>query len=46
MRHMNRVPPIAREQLPEHEPLFAAYEQIVGLVPTTLFTLARVPGLL
>ena len=41
---MGHVTPIPREQLPGYEPLFAAYEQIMGLVPTTVFTMARVPA--
>ncbi len=43
---MGRIKPRAREELADREPLFVAYEQIVGFVPTTLFALARVPGLL
>jgi alkylhydroperoxidase family enzyme len=43
---MGRVAPLTREELADREGLFGAYEQIVGFVPGTLFTLARVPGLL
>ena len=43
---MGHIAPLTREELADREPLFAAYEQIMGFVPTTIFTLARVPGLL
>jgi alkylhydroperoxidase family enzyme len=43
---MGRIAPLTREELSEREGIFAAYEQIMGLVPTTLFNLARVPGLM
>ncbi len=43
---MGHVAPIPREELPDREPIFAAYEEIMGLVPTTVFTMARVPGLI
>jgi len=43
---MTRPEPLSRADLPQYEGLFGAYEQIVGFVPTTLFALARVPGLL
>jgi uncharacterized peroxidase-related enzyme len=43
---MTRITALDREDLPERAPLFEAYEQIVGFVPSTLFALARVPGLL
>ena len=43
---MGHVAPVPREQLPGYEPLFSVYEQIMGLVPTTVFTMARVPGLI
>ncbi len=43
---MGRIEPLTRDDLAAHEPLFGAYEQIVGFVPSTLFALARVPGLL
>jgi alkylhydroperoxidase family enzyme len=42
---MSRLAPLARAELPAHEPLFAAYERIMGLVPNTVLTMARVPGL-
>ncbi len=43
---MGHIAERTRGELAEQEPVFVAYEQIVGFVPTTLFTLARVPGLL
>ena len=43
---MGHIAARTRGELGEREPLFAAYEQIMGFVPTTVFTLARVPGLL
>jgi alkylhydroperoxidase family enzyme len=42
---VTRIEPIRRADLAEHEPLFEAYEQIMGLVPETVFGMARVPGL-
>jgi AhpD family alkylhydroperoxidase len=43
---MARMAPRHREDFPQYETLFGAYEQIVGFVPSTLFALGRVPGLL
>jgi alkylhydroperoxidase family enzyme len=43
---MTRITAPDRVDLPERAPLFEAYEEIVGFVPSTLFALARVPGLL
>jgi alkylhydroperoxidase family enzyme len=43
---MSRIAPLAREDLTAQEPIFGAYEQIMGLVPNTVFTMARVPGLI
>ena len=42
---MGHVAPKRREELEHLEPLFAAYEQIMGLVPTTVLTMTHVPGL-
>jgi AhpD family alkylhydroperoxidase len=43
---MGRIQPLTRAELAGHEPIFVAYEGIMGFVPTTVFTMARVPGLL
>ena len=43
---MSRIAPLARADLVAQEPIFGAYEQIMGLVPNTVFTMARVPGLI
>jgi len=43
---MARVDPLPRESLSEHEGGFAATESIMGFVPNSMFTMARVPGLL
>ncbi len=43
---MGRIEPLAREDLAPNEPIFTAYEGIMGFVPTTVFTMARVPGLI
>jgi alkylhydroperoxidase family enzyme len=43
---MSRIDARPRGDLADREPLFTAYEQVMGLVPETLFTLARVPGLM
>ncbi len=42
---MAQIEPLKRDELPELEGLFGAYEQIMGLVPTTVLTMARMPGL-
>jgi alkylhydroperoxidase family enzyme len=42
---MSRIAPLERADLVAQEPIFGAYEQIMGLVPNTVFTMARVPGL-
>ncbi len=42
---MSRIDPLPREALPDLAPVFGAYEQIMGFVPNTVFTMARVPGL-
>ncbi len=42
---MSRIDPVPREDLPDLAPVFGAYEQIMGFVPNTVFTMARVPGL-
>ncbi len=41
-----RVAPIARESLSEHEPVFEMVEAMMGFVPNSMMTMARVPGLL
>jgi len=43
---MARIEPLPRAQLAEHEAGFAAVEQMMGFVPNSMFTMARVPGLL
>lgn len=43
---MAHVEPLAREDLAEFEPGFAMVEQMMGFVPNSMFTMARVPGLL
>jgi len=43
---MAHVEPLSREDLGEHEPGFAMVEQMMGFVPNSMFTMARVPGLL
>ncbi len=43
---MARVEPLAREELGEFEERFALVEQMMGFVPNSMFTMARVPGLL
>ena len=43
---MPRIEPLAREDLEEFEAGFAMVEQTMGFVPNSMFTMARVPGLL
>jgi len=43
---MAHIEPLAREDLAEFEPGFAIVEQMMGFVPNSMFTMARVPGLL
>lgn len=43
---MARIEPIPREELSEFEPGFARVEQMMGFVPNSMPTMARVPGLL
>lgn len=43
---MARIEPLDRNQLVEHEPGFAAVEAVMGFVPNSMLTMARVPGLL
>ena len=43
---MAHIDPLAREDLAEHEAGFAMVEQMMGFVPNSMFTMARVPGLL
>ena len=42
---MAHIDPLARENLAEHEEGFQAIEKMMGFVPNSLFTMARVPGL-
>lgn len=43
---MSRIDPIDRADLPECEEAFELAEAAMGFVPNSLFTMARVPGLL
>ncbi len=43
---MTRVKPLAREDLAEFEQGLAMTESVMGFVPNSLLTMARVPGLL
>ena len=43
---MARIEPIPREELAEFEPGFDMVEQMMGFVPNSMPTMARVPGLL
>lgn len=43
---MGHIEPLQRSDLPEHEEAFALTEQFMGFVPNSMFTMARVPGLL
>lgn len=43
---MARVDPLTREELAEFEPGFQMVEQVMGFVPNSMFTMARVPGVL
>ncbi|MEM7326957.1 MAG: carboxymuconolactone decarboxylase family protein [Actinomycetota bacterium] len=42
---MTRVEPIPREDLPHLEPGFQLIEAVMGFLPTSMRTMARVPGL-
>ncbi len=42
---MSRITAPGRDELPELEGLFTAYEQIMGVVPENVRTMGRVPGL-
>ncbi len=42
---MSRITALRRDDLPGLEGVFTAYEQIMGVVPETVLTMARVPGL-
>jgi len=42
---MAHIEPLAREDLTEHEPGFAMVEQVMGFLPNSMLTMARVPGL-
>ncbi len=43
---MARIEPLAREDLPEHEAMFALVEGAMGFVPSSMPTMAKAPGLL
>ncbi len=43
---MANVTPLERADLSEFEPIFQAVEALMGFVPNSMFTMARVPGLL
>ncbi len=43
---MARIEPLPPEQLTEHKDRFAAVEAMMGFVPNSMPTMARVPGLL
>ena len=43
---MARIEPLPRDELAAHEAGFAMVEQMMGFVPNSMFTMARVPGLL
>lgn len=43
---MARIDPLSRHELEEFEPGFVMVEQVMGFVPNSMFTMARVPGLL
>lgn len=42
---MARIEPLGREALAEHEAGLARVEQLMGFVPNSMLTMARVPGL-
>ncbi|KAG1647769.1 hypothetical protein GQR58_030347 [Nymphon striatum] len=41
---MAHIEPLAREDLAEFEPGFKIVEEMMGFVPNSMFTMARVPG--
>lgn len=43
---MANVEPLRREDLPQYEDLFKIYEQQMGFVPNSFFTMARQPAIL
>jgi len=43
---MARIDPLPRHDLEAFEPGFVMVEQVMGFVPNSMFTMARVPGLL
>ncbi len=43
---MARVDPLSRESLGEYEESFGLVEEVMGFVPNSMFTMARVPNLL
>lgn len=42
---MARVEPIARDELPQYEPIFEMVEASMGFVPSSMPTMARIPKL-
>ncbi len=42
---MARIEPIARDDLPQYEPIFELVEASMGFVPTSMPTMARIPKL-
>ena len=45
-RSIANVQPLRREELPQYEELFKIYEQQMGFVPNSFFTMARRPDIL
>lgn len=43
---MARIEPLPRDTLTDHEPGFEIVEAMMGFVPNSMFTMARVPGML
>jgi len=42
---MARIEPIARDDLPQYEPIFELVEESMGFVPSSMPTMARIPKL-
>ena len=43
---MSRLPPLRREDVPEHEPTFQLVESALGVLPNSTLTMARWPELM
>lgn len=43
---MARIEPIPRDDLPDHEPMFQLVEGVMGFLPSSMRTMARIPALL